>query len=61
LFLAQEYDILKHWFDLFTFQKLKYNIYPDDIYNIDEKGCMLRVIRKPRVIVGRSERKLDMT
>jgi hypothetical protein len=34
------YDIARHWFDLFSPTRLLYSINNSDIYNMGEKECM---------------------
>jgi hypothetical protein len=55
-FLAQDRDIFNHWFDLFIEHKTRYQVCDDDIYNIDEKGIMLGVAGKVRVIIPKTEK-----
>ena len=59
--LAQDRDIIADWFELYLATKTKYGIEDEDIYNMDEKGCMMGVIGKLRVVVSRHEQKPYMT
>jgi hypothetical protein len=58
---AQDRDIIADWFDLYLATKIKYGIEDEDTYNIDEKGYMMGVIGKLRVVVSRHEQKPYMT
>jgi hypothetical protein len=51
--VAQDLARIQQYFDLFLKEKTEKGIYDDDIYNIDEKGVMLGVISKARVVVSR--------
>ena len=59
--LSEDYDIIAHWFDLYRETVEEYNIRPEDIYNIDEKGAAMGVIGKQRCIVSKSEKRLKLT
>jgi hypothetical protein len=59
--LAQDRDIIADWFDLYLATKIKYGIEDEDTYNMDEKGYMMGVIGKLRVVVSRHEQKPYMT
>lgn len=54
--LAQDEKIFQAYFDLFWLTKHTYNIDWSDIYNMDEKGVMMGVIAKMKVIVSREKR-----
>ncbi|KAN0071143.1 hypothetical protein V8E54_010574 [Elaphomyces granulatus] len=41
--LAQDRSTFIAWFDLFLKQKKEYEVYDDDVYNMDEKGVALGV------------------
>jgi len=58
---AQDLVIISDWFELYCNIKAKYSIADVDTWNMDEKGCSLRVIGMTKVIVSRSERKKYMT
>lgn len=58
--LAKKPDIVQGWSDLFLYTKQKYDIQDCDIYNIDEKGAMIGVTAKIRVIVSRREKRQFM-
>jgi hypothetical protein len=58
---AQDPVIIKHWFNLFWTIRLHYNIKDKNILNMDEKGVMLGIISKIKVIVLRHEKKQYMT
>jgi hypothetical protein len=50
--LASDLAILSHWFDLYKETITKYNVDLLDIYNIDEKGILIGLIHKTKVIVS---------
>jgi hypothetical protein len=54
-FLAQDREIFEHFFNLYRETKAKFSVHDDDIYNMDEKGCLICVIGKMRVILSRHE------
>jgi hypothetical protein len=56
-FLATDYEILKRFFKLYRATVDKYGIYKDDIYNIDEKGAVIRKIRSVRYIVSKGAKR----
>ncbi len=56
-FLATDYEILKHFFELFRVTKEKYKIHDDDIYNMDEKGAAIGKIGSVRCIVSKHAKK----
>jgi hypothetical protein len=58
---AQDPMIINHWFDLFKTTRSKYNVKDENISNMDEKGVMLGIISKTKVIVSRHEKKQYMT
>jgi hypothetical protein len=54
---AIDHQTLEQWFNLFQTTRLKYDVADDDIYNIDEKGCMKGIGDNCKVIVPRSKKK----
>jgi hypothetical protein len=50
--LASDLVILSYWFDLYKETIAKYNVNLSDIYNIDEKGILIGLIHKTKVIVS---------
>jgi hypothetical protein len=50
--LASDPAILSHWFDLYKETITKYNVNLLDIYNIDEKGILIGLIHKTKVIIS---------
>jgi len=59
---AQDPTIIKHWFELYRTIRLKYNITNDEnVSNMDEKGVLLGIIGKVKVIILRHEKKQYMT
>lgn len=53
--MAQDPIILQGWFDLFLQLKAKFEVDKGDIYNMDEKGFMMGVIAKLRVMLNKYE------
>ena len=58
---AEDPTIIANWFKLFKRTVSTYNVYTDDIYNIDEKGAMISIISKCKVIVSQDKRKQYIT
>lgn len=50
---ALDKAILEQWFSLYETTLLKYGIAEDDIYSMNDKGCMKGVDDNARVIVPR--------
>jgi DDE superfamily endonuclease len=53
---AQDHEIFEHWFKLFLDQKARFEVLDNDIWNIDEKGVMMGVSGKTRVIIPKSSK-----
>src|SRR5450432_3267524 len=51
--LAQNPDIITNWFQLFRNVVKENNINSNNIYNIDEKGILIGVIKKVKVLVSK--------
>ena len=49
---AEDEGQIHHYFKLFKATKMKYNIEDNDIYNMDEKGVMMGVLSKLKVVVS---------
>ncbi|PMD62105.1 uncharacterized protein K444DRAFT_525737, partial [Hyaloscypha bicolor E] len=49
------------FFELFQIIKDKYNIHDNDIYNIDEKGIIIGVLAKLKIIYSRKHKKTRIT
>ena len=58
---AQDPEILSDWFHLFRKTLDECEVLDEDIYNMDEKGFMLGVIGKVKVMISRHEKKQYMT
>lgn len=58
---AEDPAIVADWFKLFERTITMYNVHIDDIYNMDEKGCMIGVIGKCKVIISQHKRKQYIT
>ena len=54
--LCEDPDVLNAWFRLFTNMRAKYGILDCDLYNFDETGFMMGMI-KPSMVVTRSDRR----
>ena len=54
-FSAQDPFIISEWFNLFARIKAEFNIDPSDIYNIDEKGFMVGMLQRTKVIISKYE------
>jgi hypothetical protein len=52
---AHDYKVLEEWFDLFHTAHIQYGVVDDDIYNMDEKGCMKGIGDNSKVIVPKEE------
>ena len=59
--MTQNSAIFMNWFQLFLSLKMKYDIQNSDIYNMNEKGFMMKVIAKLRVMISKHEKKTYMT
>jgi len=59
--MTQNHDILANWFNLFQSLKEEHGIEIEDIYNMNEKRFMQRVIAKLRVMISKYEKKAHMT
>jgi hypothetical protein len=51
--IAEDPEQIARYFELFRTKKVEYNIYNNDVYNIDEKGIMIGILAKVRVICSR--------
>jgi hypothetical protein len=56
--LAEDPEQIQQYFDLFCIIKAKYNIYNNNIYNIDKKGVIIKVLTKFCIICSRKNKKL---
>src|SRR5450432_3355951 len=54
-FTAQDPIIISEWFKLYKDTIEEYNIQSNDIYNIDEKGFMVGMLQKTKVIISKYE------
>ena len=52
---AADHDTIREWFDLFFAVQSQYGIGYDDIYNMDEKGCMMGISGSQTVIVPKTK------
>ncbi len=59
--IAQDPTILQDWFQLYLRVRSEYEVQDCDIYNMDEKGFMMGVIAKLRVMISKHEKKTYMT
>ncbi len=58
--MTQNHDILVNWFNLFQSLKKEHEIKIEDIYNMNKKRFMQRVITKLRVMIFKYEKKTHM-
>jgi hypothetical protein len=56
--ISEDPDQIRRFFELFQTTKDKYDIYDDDVYNMDEKGIMMGVLAKLKVICSRKYKKI---
>jgi hypothetical protein len=56
--LAEDPEQIQQYFNLFCTTKAKYNIYNNNIYNIDKKGVIIEVLAKLYIICSRKNKKL---
>jgi hypothetical protein len=49
------FPVLQQWFQLFQTARIQYGVPDDDIYNMDEKGCMKGIGERAKVILPKSE------
>jgi hypothetical protein len=49
-------DVFEQWFKLYNSLRRQYNLAPQDIYNIDEKGFIMESIQKSHVLVSMYEK-----
>ena len=55
-YIAQSRENFMHWFNLYLEQKRKYQVHDDDTWNLDEKGVMMGIAGKVRVILSKYEK-----
>ena len=55
-YMAQSRENFMRWFNLYLEQKTKYQVHDDDTYNLDEKGVMMGVAGKVRVVLSKYEK-----
>jgi DDE superfamily endonuclease/Tc5 transposase DNA-binding domain/helix-turn-helix, Psq domain len=55
-YLAQSRDNFLHWFNMYHQQKVQHQVHDDDTWNLDEKGVMVGVAGKVRVILSKYEK-----
>jgi hypothetical protein len=58
---AQTPEGFNHWFNLFKEQKEKFEVNNNDVYNLDEKGVMIGIANKLKVIISKYEKNLYLT
>jgi hypothetical protein len=58
---AKDEDQIRWYFALYSKTKQEYNIHNDDMYNINEKGVIVRVLAKLKVVCSCSNRKPYIT
>jgi hypothetical protein len=55
-YLAQSRDNFLHWFNMYLQQKRQHQVHDDDTWNLDEKGVMMGIAGKVRVILSKYEK-----
>ena len=58
---AEDPRLFKEWFNLFHRIKEEHQVAWSDIYNMDEKGFLMGVVKKLKVVVPRHKKKKHMT
>ena len=53
--LAHDPKIIQGWFELYKKLKIEFNVQDEDIYNMDEKGFMMGVVQKVKVMISKYE------
>ena len=53
---AETVPIIQGWFDLYENQLKEHGIFVDDVWNMDEKGILMGLVQKRRVIIDRRYR-----
>ena len=56
-YFSEDYNTIKHFFDLYSETVAEHDVQPEDIYNMDEKSAMMGVIRQQRCIVSKAEKR----
>jgi hypothetical protein len=54
-FSAQDPSIISAWFTLFSKIRTEFNVNLADIYNIDEKGFIVGILQRTKVIISKYE------
>ncbi len=55
-FLAQNWDLIQEWFDLYPSIKAQYDILDEDIYNMDENGYMMGIAGSSKVVFSKYQK-----
>jgi hypothetical protein len=59
--IVEDPDQIMRFFELFRTTKEEYGIHNNDVYNMDEKGIMMGVLAKLKVICSRKHKKTRTT
>lgn len=59
--IAEDPEQIARYFELYRTKKAEYNIHDDDVYNMDEKGVIMGILAKVRVICSRKTKKPKIT
>ena len=59
--VTQDSDIFAHWFELYKATVQKYDIKPQNQYNMNEKNILSDIIDKIKIIISKHEKKVYMT
>ena len=58
---AQDPAIIRQWFELYQRARNSFNIEDQDVWNMDEKGFMMGVIAKMRVVISKANKDATMS
>lgn len=58
---SEDLEQILRFFELFKSTKAEYNVHDNDVYNMNEKGIMIRVLAKLKVICSRKHKKTCIT
>jgi len=58
---AQDEDQIQRYFAFYYTTKAEHNIHDNDVYNMNEKGVIVKVLAKQKVVCSRTNKKPYMT
>ena len=59
-FLVQNQDIIQDWFNLYQSIKVEYDIFDENIYNIDKNRYIMGIARSSKVIFSKYQKQAFM-